>query len=253
MTFLYPAAFWLLALIPVVFILHLLRASADRRLIPSVFLWRDLGRDPEVARRWRPPRLTLVLLLQLLAIAAAALALSSPRVTAPPGRHLVLVIDASGSMLANDEPTSRFDEAIRRARGLLAKLGPTDVVSIVRAGPHPQTIATTVEPLTAQAKLADVHPGGGQAAMREALFVGSDIARRSGDRATEMVVETDGAFVDPGDLSGLGVATRFDTVGKQSANRAITGLSVARQPGGTETRAHWSSLRTTAISPCASR
>jgi Ca-activated chloride channel family protein len=232
MTFLYPSAFWLLSLIPVVFIIHLLRASAERRLIPSVFLWRGLGRDPEVARRWRPPRLTLVLLLQLLAIGAAALALSSPRVTAPPGRHLVLVLDASGSMLATDESPTRFDDGLRRARGLLTRLGPSDVVSIVRAGPHPQTIATAVEPLTAQAKLTDVHPGGGQAAMREALFVGADIARRTGDRATEMVVETDGAFVDPGDLSGLGVATRFDTVGKQSANRAITGLSVARQPSG---------------------
>jgi hypothetical protein len=233
MTFLYPAAFWLLALIPVVFALHLLRASAHRRLIPSTFLWRDLGRDPEVARRIRPPRITVLMLLQLLAIAAAALALASPRITAPTGRHLVLVLDASGSMLANDEAPSRFDEAMRRARGLVAKLGPTDVVSIVRAGPHPQVVATTLEPLTAQAKLAAIKAGAGQAAMREALFVASDLARRSTERATEMVVLTDGAFVDPGDLSGLGVATRFEMVGKESANRAVTGLSVARQPDGT--------------------
>lgn len=233
MTFLFPAALWLLALIPVVFVLHLLRASAERRIIPSTFLWRNLGRDPEVARRWRPPRLTLLLLLQLLAIAAAAFALASPRVTAPPGRHLVLVLDASGSMLATDEAPSRFDEAVRRARAVLARLSPTDVVSIVRAGPGPQTIATTIEPLTAQAKLAEIKPGAGQAAMREALFVASDLARRTSDRATEMDVLTDGAFVDPGDLSGLGVATHFDIVGKESANRAITGLSVARQPGGT--------------------
>src|SRR3954471_1380346 len=162
MTFLQPAAFWLLGLIPLVVILHLLRAAAHRQLIPSAFLWRNLGRDPEVARRWRPPRLTLILLLQILAIAAAAFCLASPRVTAPPGRHLVLVLDASGSMLATDDSPTRFDEAVRRARGLLARLGPTDVVSIVRAGPHPQTIASAVEPLTAQAKLADVHPGGGQ-------------------------------------------------------------------------------------------
>lgn len=232
MTLLFPAALWLLALIPAVFILHLLRASADRKTIPSVFLWRDLGRDPEVARRWRPPRLTLVLLLQLLAIAIAAFALSSPRVTAPPGRHLVLVFDASGSMLAIDETPSRFDEAMRRARGLLARLGPTDVVTVVRAGPRPRTVAQAVDPLAAQSALDDVRPGGGPSAMREALFVAADMARRSGDRAAEMVVLTDGAFVDPGDLSGLGVTTRFEMVGKESANRAITGLSVARQPGG---------------------
>ena len=49
--------------------------------------------------------------------------------------------------------------------------------------------------------------------MREALFVASDLARRSEDRAAEIVVFTDGAFVDPGDLSTLGVATRFETIG----------------------------------------
>ena len=111
MTFLQPAAFWLLGLIPLVVILHLLRAAATRQLVPSTFLWRDLGRDPEVARRWRPPRLTLVLLLQLLAIAAASFALAMPRVTTPPGRHLVLVLDASGSMLATDVKPNRLARA----------------------------------------------------------------------------------------------------------------------------------------------
>src|SRR3954466_465542 len=150
MTFLFPSALWLLALIPAVFVLHLLRASAERRIIPSAFLWRDLGRDPEVARRWRPPRMTLVLLLQILAIAAAAFSLSMPRLTTVPGKHLVIVLDASASMLVTDERPTRFDEAVRRARLLLVGLAPTDVATIVRAGPRPQPIATAVDPLAAQ-------------------------------------------------------------------------------------------------------
>ncbi|MFN8637700.1 MAG: BatA and WFA domain-containing protein [Chloroflexota bacterium] len=236
MTFLQPAAFWLLGLIPLVVILHLLRAAATRQLVPSTFLWRDLGRDPEVARRWRPPRLTLVLLLQLLAIAAASFALAMPRVTTPPGRHLVLVLDASGSMLATDERPTRFDEAVRRARLLLVGLGPSDVATIVRAGPRPRPVVTAVDSLTAQGALGDVRPGGGTTTMREALFVASDLARRSEDRTPEIVVFTDGAFVDPGDLSTLGVSTRFDMVGRDGNNRAVTGLSVARQPGGPGTQ-----------------
>jgi hypothetical protein len=236
MTFLQPAALWLLGLIPLVVLLHLLRAAAHRQLVPSAFLWRDLGREPEVARRWRPPRLTLVLLLQILAIAAASFALATPRLTTPPGRHLVLVLDASASMLATDERPTRFDEGVRRARLLLAGLTPADVASIVRAGPRPRAVATAVDPLAAQAALGEVRPGGGSAAMREALFVASDIARRSPDRAAEIVVLTDGSFVDPGDLSALGVGTRFETVGRETANRAVTSLSVARQPGGPGTQ-----------------
>src|SRR6185503_6469408 len=195
MTFLQPAAFWLLGLIPLVVTLHLLRAAAHRQLVPSAFLWRDLGKDPEVARRWRPPRLTLLLLLQILAIGAAAFALSMPRLTTPPGRHLVIVLDASGSMLATDERPTRFDEAVRRARLLLATLAPTDVATIVRAGPRPRTVASAVDSLAAQSALGEVRAGGGTAAMREALFVASDLARRSQDRAAEIVVFSDGAFV----------------------------------------------------------
>jgi hypothetical protein len=236
MTFLQPAAFWLLGLIPLVVVLHLLRAAAQRQLVPSAFLWRDLGRDPEVARRWRPPRITLVLLLQILAIAAASFALSMPRLTTPPGKHLVIVLDASASMLATDERPTRFDEAIRRARLLLVGLAPTDVATIVRAGPRPRPVVTAVDPFTAQTALGDVHPGAGTTTMREALFVASDLARRSEDRAAEIVVYTDGAFVDPGDLSTLGVNTRFETIGRETANRAVTGLSVARQPGGPGTQ-----------------
>ena len=236
MTYQQPEALWLLGLIPLVILLHLLRAAANRQLVPSAFLWRELGRDPEVARRWRPPRPTLLLLLQILAITAAAFALSMPRLTTPPGRHVVIVLDASGSMLATDERPSRFDEAVRRARLLLATLAPTDIATIVRAGPRPRTVATAVDSIAAQAALGELRPGGGTTAMREALFVASDLARRSQDRAAEIVVFTDGAFVDPGDLSTLGVATRFEMVGRDAANRAVTGLSVARQPGGPGTQ-----------------
>jgi hypothetical protein len=236
MTYQQPDALWLLGLIPLVVILHLLRAAANRQLVPSAFLWRELGRDPEVARRWRPPRPTLVLLLQILAITAAAFALSMPRLTTPPGRHVVVVLDASGSMLATDERPTRFDEAVRRARLLLATLAPTDVATIVRAGPRPRPVATAVDSVAAQGALGQVRPGGGTAAMREALFVASDLARRQQDRAAEIVVYSDGAFTDPGDLSALGVTTRFEIVGRETANRAVTGLSVARQPGGPGTQ-----------------
>ncbi len=236
MTLLQPTALWLLGLIPLVVILHLLRAAADRQTVPSAFLWRQLGRDPEVARRWRPPRLTLLLLLQILAIAAASFALSMPKMTTPPGKHLVLVIDASGSMLATDAQPTRFDDAVRRARGMLAVLTPADIATVVRAGPRPRVVVNSVDTLAAQAALGDLRGGGGTATMREALFVASDLARRDQDRAAEIVVLTDGAFVDPGDLSALGVSTRFDMIGRETANRAVTSLSVARQPGGPGTQ-----------------
>ncbi|MCC6175021.1 MAG: BatA and WFA domain-containing protein [Chloroflexi bacterium] len=231
LTFQQPNALWLLGLIPLIVLLHVLRAAARRHVVPTVFLWRDLGHDADMPRRVRLPRLTLVLLLQLLAVAAAAFALASPRITAPPGRHLVLLLDASGSMLATDASPTRFDEAVRRARGLLTGLGPGDVASVVRVGAHPTPLAAAADSATALTSLGGVQAGGAQAAMREALFVGADLARRTPERAPELVVLSDGAFADPGDLSALGVPVRFETIGVESANRAIVSLGVARQPG----------------------
>jgi len=233
MTFLQPTALWLLGLIPVVVLIHLLRASPERRIVPSAFLWRGLKHDPDAARRWRPPPPTLALLLQILTIAALAVALAFPRLTAPPGRHVVVLLDASASMLATDAQPTRFGAAIGQARMLLAGLSPTDVATIVRVGPRPTTLANAVDPLAAQAALGDAKPGGGAAAMREALFFAADLARRAPDRDAELVVLSDGAFADPGDLAALGVPVSFETIGQNGENRAVTSLSVARQPGAT--------------------
>ena len=230
MTFLQPAGLWLLGLIPLIVLIYLFRSTPRRQSVPSAFLWRDLERDPSASRRWRPPATSLLLLLQLLAVGAVALAVASPRATAPPRQHLFLVLDASASMLAADVAPNRFEEAVRRARTLLAGLGPQDRATVIRAGPAPRVLAEDVDPLAAQAALSDLHAGAGPAAMREALFVASDLARRVPAAPAEAVVLTDGAFDEPGDLSALGLSVRFETIGTRADNQAVAALSVLRQP-----------------------
>ena len=235
MTLLQPAALWLLGLIPVIILIHLLRASPERKIIPSTHLWRGLRHDPDAARRWRPPPPTLALLLQIMAVGALAVALAGPRMTAPPGRHVVILLDASASMLSTDARPSRFGDAVLRARTLLASLAPTDVATVVRVGPRPAALVTATDPISAQAAIGEARAGGGSAQMREALFLGADLARRSPDRDAELVVYSDGAFADVGDLASLGLPVRFETIGQNGDNRAVTSLTVSRQPGTTGT------------------
>jgi Ca-activated chloride channel homolog len=230
MTFLQPAGLWLLGLIPVVVLIHLLRSNPRRQPIPSAFLWRDLTRDLTASRRWRPPRPTLLLLLQILAIAAVAFALAIPRVIAPPRRHLFVLLDGSASMLATDVAPSRFDEALARARGLLAGLGPQDRATVIRVGPSPRTVVADADPVAAQVALTGLRAGAGSARMREALFVASDLAGRASDGESEAVVLTDGAFGEPGELVGLGLPIRYELIGRAGDNRAVTTLTVLRQP-----------------------
>ena len=230
MTFAQPAGLWLLGLIPILVLIHLLRSNPRRQVVPSAFLWRGLDREVTAARRWRPPRPSLLLLLQLLAVTAVALGIASPGLMAPPRVHVMVLLDASASMMATDVSPSRFGEAVRQARELLADLGPQDHATIIRVGPSPRVLAANVDPRAAQASLTDLQAGAGPAAMREALFVASSLANDAQDSVPEAVVLTDGAFGDPGDLAGLGIPVRFLTIGRSSENVAVTDLNVMRQP-----------------------
>ncbi len=232
MTFLQPAGLWLLGLIPVILLIHLLRSRPRRETVPSAFLWRGLDREVSASRRVRPSRPTLLLLLQLLFVAAIALAVAGPRVTAPPRRHLFVLLDASASMLAREgvATASRFDEAARQARLLLDDLGAQDRATVLRVGPRPKVLAEDVEPAEARAALDGAHAGAGSAQMRDALLLLSDLGRRVADAAPEAVVLTDGAFADPGDLGALGLPVRFQLVGRPGANQAVAALQVQHQP-----------------------
>ena len=70
--------------------------------------------------------------------------------------------------------------------------------------------------------------------MRQALFLASHLASRTSESMPEAVVLSDGAFADPGELSGLAMPLRFQSVGHAAErnvdNQAITALNVARQP-----------------------
>src|ERR1700716_2698944 len=115
MTFLAPL--WLLSLVglPAIFLLYLIRSRYRREQVASVLLWRGVPRDLLAHRDWRRPRWELLLIVQLLAALAAALALGRLGIQGPPNRSLAIVLDASASMRAQDVVPTRFDAARREA------------------------------------------------------------------------------------------------------------------------------------------
>jgi hypothetical protein len=133
-------------------------------------------------------------------------------------------------MLATDVSPSRFEGAVQRAGALLGALGPQDRATLIRVGPTPSLVAEQVEPAEALTALGGLRAGAGSAAMREALAFGGAIAARLPEAAAELVVLSDGAFADPGELSQLGVPIRFEMLGQTSENQAVTSVQVARQP-----------------------
>lgn len=147
-TFAAPLFLWGLLALPIVVLLHRIRVRRERREVAGIFLWRR-ARDAGARRvRIRP---SLLLALQLLAVAAAAIGAARPEwdLAGPPLK--VLVIDSSASMAARDGASaaaardlsglppgaSRLDLAVQLARATAAAGGP---VAIVRAGLEPDLL-----------------------------------------------------------------------------------------------------------------
>lgn len=138
-----PGALWWLAAIPLVIILYMLRARREPRVVPSVLLWERATRDLVARLPMRRLERSVLLLLQILAIALIALALARPLLALRGlvGDAVVFVIDTSASMQATDVAPSRLAAAQQQAIDLLGRLGPRQPVALVAAGLRPRLIA----------------------------------------------------------------------------------------------------------------
>src|SRR5215210_1108936 len=111
MSWLNPAATWWLLLVPALVAMYMLRPRAQRKPVPSLRLWQNLPLVERPRARLRRPPLSLLLLLQALLLLAGAIALIQPAFSSPASRHTVIIMDASGSMQAQNGPSSRFEQA----------------------------------------------------------------------------------------------------------------------------------------------
>jgi len=231
MSFLLPVALVALIAVPLIYLIHLLHGSRRRVRVPALFLWADLPRAStgRERRRWPPP--SLLLILQLLIAALAALALARPASSSDPPRHVVLVLDASASMLATDVAPNRFDAARSRATERLQGLALTDRASLVRAGSEASLVATG-SPDAVRAAVPSVQAGLGNAAVRDALALASTLIEDTPDLSGQIVLLTDLAWpaLTPG--SALAAPVEVVAVGGGAENQAVNAVQVRMDPSG---------------------
>ena len=132
MSFAAPVFLALLATLPLVVWWHVTRLRHRPRQISALFLWEQALRDAARRRRWRP---TWSLLLQLLAVAAAAFALAQPSVNWQGPPDLVIALDAGARMRAVDPEGER---AARAREAVLALAERAGAVALVRVGAVPE-------------------------------------------------------------------------------------------------------------------
>src|SRR3990170_4385521 len=111
--------------------------------VPLLLLWNPALRDREASTFFQRLQRDPLLILQLLALLALALALARPAVTVMGhgAKRIVVVLDTSASMKATDVSPSRFVRAQREAIGLVNGLGTGAEVMVIEAPVQPHVLA----------------------------------------------------------------------------------------------------------------
>lgn len=230
MTLAQPAALWGLCAVPLLVVLYLLRVRRREHPVSSVLLWERSAPTVAASRPTRRIERSLLLLLQVLAVAALVVALARPTVVgwSAGGGDLALVLDASLSMRARDVPPTRFDRARAEALQVVRRLRPGQRAAVVLAAPRPLLLSPlTRDHARLRATLGAAQPWdaagdvAGAAALAASLLPG---------REGRVLVWTDAAR---GPLPALPRAA-YRILGTSDDNVGIAALRLLRDPAGTE-------------------
>src|SRR5690606_4604314 len=203
--------------IPII-LLYMLRLRRQEVVISSTFLWQQILRDNEANTPWQRLRRNLLLLLQLLILAALVIALARPFITVPAvgAGQIVLLLDASASMNATDvDDGTRFDAAKREALDVVNTLRAGDTMTVIRVADIPEVLtpATRDRNVLTNA-INNAQPSSASADWSGALTLAIGGAAEAEDFS--VVIISDGGLGDPALLPEVPGEVSYIPVGQSS-------------------------------------
>ena len=229
MSFLAPFALALFALSVPLVLLYFLKVRRRERTVSSLLLWHTSLRDREASTFFQRLHRDPLLLLQLLALLALALALARPVATVmgQGARKVVVVLDTSASMKARDVSPSRFEAARAGAAALVRGLGEGAEVMVIEAGVQPKvTAALARDRERALAAIRAAQARDLPTRIPEAVRTARALV--AAEPRAEIHVFTDGAFTLPQSQDVADPRVRWVGVGGHGQNVAITSLSIRK-------------------------
>jgi len=261
MSLLAPAGLATLLLLPVVLLIHLWRVRYRRHTLPSTLLWSRVLSESPLRRPRRLPTRYILLLLELAALLFGGLALARPAfVAAGTARHLLVAVDTSLLMSADDTPPSRLARARALVSPLIDGLAARDSMTLVDAGATPRTLITSSDHAALRRALGALTPGHGPSSLAADGALLAGLAMVGGSHTSTYLfapLGTDDATLNALRRAVPGLSVRM--VGTTNDDRAVTGLSVScpagQTPGSTNTNAceAYARLINTAAAPIMTR
>jgi hypothetical protein len=246
MRLLSSSALWWLLLAAIIVFLYLLKLKRKRTVVPSVLLWTRALEEVEANAPFKKLRRSLLLVLQLLALAAIVFAMARPLILtrALASGSTVIIIDSTASMGARDEDGgSRLDRAKQLAREMIGSLSEGDRAAIIESSSR----VTVRSPLTSDrtalaAAIAEVQQTDEPGNLADGLRLAEQIARSERNTSVVIIGDGGGSLLSPQsdsrfELPGRSTeesrtgAVPFVRVGRRSDNVGIIAMNSRQLPG----------------------
>jgi hypothetical protein len=232
MNFLNPAFLYLFFLLPILFLLYILRLRRRTHVVSSCLLWEQAIEDIKANTPFQKLRKNLLLPLQFIFLALAIFALARPffRSAASLSQNTILVIDGSASMKAKDLGETRFEAAKSAAIKMVDNLSKGDKMMIIEALSSPQVISGfTSDKLKLREAIDSMMASDSRADMGRTLELAWSLAEN--ETGGEIFLLSDGASVLTDEFSSSVLKTHFIGFGKQDAdNMGIVAFELGRSP-----------------------
>ena len=235
MTWLNPAAFFCLAFIPVVIILHTLRYRRRDVQISTLFLWDSVLRETHGTLGLRRLIQNLPLLLQIMLVILLSVVLARPALTTAvaDAKDIVLVLDVSASMQARMAPSNRFKIAKKQALDILQALPSNRQMAVIAAARQPLVLTHfTHEKALLRQVISEAQPSNAPGNMRDAILLALSFSQ--GNQSQEVVIIGDGAYGSLSDLSLPRDQIRHIRIAADATNIGITRLALRKRVGASD-------------------
>ncbi|MBV9897927.1 MAG: VWA domain-containing protein [Chloroflexi bacterium] len=234
MGFLAPTVFALgAALLAALLASYLLRPRRPVRRISSTFLWVAALHELEAQRPWRRVPPSLLLLLQIGALAAMIGAFARPFTlsTQSTGAFTILLLDGSASMQATDVKPTRFEAARMRATQLIDALEPAQQLALISLDAQPRVLVQpTSDHAQLRSALGGAQPTAQPANLPAALSLAGSLAEGHDD--AQVVIVGDGSIDRSQVPADFAVPVRYLGVGTANpANLTVAGLTTRVNDG----------------------
>ncbi len=217
-------------------ILYIIKLRKRRIEVPFSPLWNSiLKQSSKQNDLWRNLRRILSWLFYMFIAALVVFAIADPHFNdeVSEGRHILLLVDSSASMAANDVTggANRLDIAKQRAREILKTMGPDDRAMLVNFNNQLQPLSPFVtEASILEAPLREIRISATGTQYIDALVFASESLR--GKKKGELILISDGSGLDSSLLKSLDIpketTLRHLKIGENGDNIAITAFNVRR-------------------------